>query len=35
MNQTTKWKKIVKYREKICGCQAEEGWGKDEEGFGC
>ena len=34
MKQTTKQKQTLRYRKKIYGCQGEEGWGKDEVGFG-
>ena len=34
MKQTTKQKQALRYTKKIYGCQGEEGWGKDEVGFG-
>ena len=34
MKQTTKQKQTLRYTKKIYGCQGEEGWGKDEVGFG-
>ena len=34
MTLSSKQKQALRYRKKIYGCRGEEGWGKDEVGFG-